>query len=258
MKKFLLFVITVVVTAAITACVCLFVIPKKGGENTTNSTSNDQTTKEPAEEKYEEIKAKYDNEEDDWIKNGKGTRVAFSEKKDGFSGLSVTEIKKNDDGTYTMKGVVYEPYKVTDEEYKELEEKGYITIYGEKYKKVTSVNGYEGISLVKDGENELIPTHIIDKDKNEKELKSNDQWGYCYRITDKHMQITLPGDTLVLGTNEYDMDSGNGTTVEELYNTKLGYIGYDDESGNKSALRLFNFVFKDDKCIELFSIPYES
>ena len=256
MKKFLLFLITVIITAAITACICLFVIPKKCENKTANTTSNNQNTKEPVEEKYEEIKAKYDNEEDDWIKDGKGPKVAFSEKKDGFSGLSITEIKKNDDGTYTIKGIVYEPYKVTDEELKELEKTGYITIYGDKYKKVANINGYEGISLVKDGENELVPTHGIDKDR--KDLVRNDQWGVCYRITDKRMQITLPGNTLVLGTNEYDMEAGNGTTVEELYNTKKEQSDYDDGSGNISALRIYNFVFKDDKCIELYSIPYES
>lgn len=254
MKKFSLFLITVIVVV-VTVCVCFFVFTKKdGNEGSQNNTDSDNKVN-LGDSKYEEITAKYDNEED-WIKNGKDTKVAFSESGDGFSGLSVTGIEKNSDGTYTIKGVVYAPYKVTEEEFKELEEIGYITIYGEKYKRVTSINGYEGISLVKDGESELI--RIFGIDTKSKLLQGNNQWGMLYRITDRHMKITLSANTLVLNSNEYDMESGTGITVEDLYNTRNGSCGYDDESGNKSFLSLYNFVFKDDKCIELYSIPYES
>ena len=66
-------------------------------------------------------------------------------------------------------------------------------------------------------------------------------------------------DVLVLGGNEHDMEAGEGCTVEELYETVRANKEYkDDESGTRDSVILYNFVFKDNKCVELYSFPYES
>jgi len=259
MKKFLLFFITVVITAAVTACICVFVIPK--GENKTGNQNNVASNNQVADNnqnnniKYEEIVAKYDNEDDNWIKNGKGTKVAFSGEIDDAAGLSITSINNNSDGTYTIKGVLYKQYEFTEAERKELEEKGTVTIYGEKFEK--SMDDYGNSVLRRKAKKEEYPEFHASEDG--KYLYRNTQWGACYRIIKgKHMQITLDGDTLVLGRSEMEMEEGTGTTVAELYNTMVKYSEFDDESGTKEDVRLFNFVFKNNKCIELYSIPFES
>jgi len=281
-KNVFICVIAVITTAIITACVCIFAMRKtdenKQNENSTNSnnevnvtsnaqnnstlgnnsnttsnTQNNTTSNNNTSSKntnYEEITAKYDNKEYDWIKNGKNTKIAFSEDKDGYSGLSITGIDKNSNGTYTIKGVMYKPYKVTDDELKKFKETGIITIYGEKYEERKDEYGNKG--LYKAGKKEEFASFRINEET--KEIQSQDQWGTCYRITDKHMQITLRKDTLVLGANEYDMQDGKGKTVEELYKTMKDF---DDESGN-GMHRCYNFVFKDGKCAMIFGTPYES
>lgn len=224
-----------------------------------NVVNNSVTSNNVNQEKYEEIVAKYDNEDDDWIYNGENTKLAFSSAFNGIygeKGLSITDIIKNSDNTYTIKGVVYENYKLTGSEIEELDSKGYIFIYGEKYKKdVSDVN--EGvIGLVKfDGSSDYREYYF---DTNKKLLMESTQWGECYRITNKHMQITVDADVLILGGSESAMQEGEGSTIAELYESKNGYVGYDDESGNKSDVKLYNFVFKNGECFEMFSIPYES
>lgn len=248
MKKFLLFVITVIVTAAITACVCLFVIPKKGGENTTNSTSNDQTTKEPAEEKYEEIKAKYDNP-DDWIYKGKNTKTAFSSEKGDYVGLSISKITKNDDGTYTIQGAACKEYSLTDREYKSLETNKEYKINGEKYVVIESNDETYGLAKNKNSE---YAQYRVRKDDHK--LVSQDQWGTCYRETEQYMQITVKGDVLVLDRAEISMESGEGKSVEEFYESKK----YVDDDGENNTCSAYNFVFKDGKCFEIYAYPFES
>ena len=110
----------------------------KNNIDNSNITNSTVTSNNGTQEKYEEIVAKYDNKDDDWIYNGENTKLAFSsafESNNDEKGLSITDIIKNSDNTYTIKGVVHEIYKLTDSEIEELDTKGYIYIYGKKYKK---------------------------------------------------------------------------------------------------------------------------
>lgn len=221
----------------------------KNNIDNSNITNSTVTSNNGTQEKYEEIVAKYDNKDDDWIYNGENTKLAFSsafESNNDEKGLSITDIIKNSDNTYTIKGVVHEIYKLTDSEIEELDTKGYIYIYGKKYKKdIRDENDENIVVLVNYDDSSDYLEYVFDI--NEKVLGDSTQWGECYKATNKHMQITVDADVLVLDANESAMEAGEGSTIAKLY-----------ESGNKNYSGLYNFVFKDGNCFEMFSIPYES
>ena len=235
-------------------------------ENTNNinnkeNYANKNTTKQGNNnaEEYETITAKYDNVEYAWIHNGNNTKLGFANAPNE-GGLSITNIIKNSDDTYTIKGVVYNEYKLTDSEIDELNSNGFIFIYGKKYKR-SNTDSENCIELTKceDKLEQYDPYYIYHLDKEKRTLtRPSWQWYTCYRITDMHMQIKVDANVFVLDRNEYAMNEGNGCTIDKLYKSRNNYLEYDDESGNRSDAVLYNFVFKDGKCIEMFSIPYES
>ena len=223
--------------------------------------ANRNTTKQGNNntEEYGTITAKYDNVEYAWIYNGNNTKLAFSDAPNE-GGLSITNIIKNSDNTYTIKGVVYNEYKLTDSEIDKLNSNGFIFIYGKKYERSnTDIENYIELTKCEDKLEQYDPYYIYHLDKEKRTLtRPSWQWDTCYRITDVHMQIKVDANVFVLDRNESAMEKGSGCTIDKLYKSRNKYLEYDDESENKSDVSLYNFVFKDGKCIEMFGIPYES
>lgn len=207
---------------------------KTVAENTTNNQSPN----------YEKIVPKYNFDENyQYSEKCLSTKMSFSN--DGeYVGLDIEEIIKNSDGTYTVRGTACEYYKLNDSEIAELERSGYVNIAGNKCKKVNEDN--ERIKLKEcDKTDEYAITYEFNK-KTKEVISMNTQYSEIYRNTEKRMEIILDKDVFVPDVGEIDAAEGKGMSIEEFYNTTKGY----------NISTLYNFGFKDGKCVEMFPIRF--
>ena len=168
-------------------------------------------------------------------KNNNNEITAELEDRDVFY---VTDAIKNDNNTYTLKGVIYSNYTISKNEITEASKKGKIELFGKEY--IITENEY--------GEYELyIPSEVLgytlrEKDSNNYYLETTAQISEVYKLTDKYKQITVLSD-LKCSHSYYDEQ----TTVNEFFENWESQEPID--STNPSPV--FKFFFENGKCVEI-------
>ena len=159
--------------------------------------------------------------------------------------LYITNVIENSD-TYTLQGVIYTKYIFTYDEFKEIENDGYMQLNDKKfiltepedtefavyslYEENEEIDGYPYYSIVFSD----IGVYYLRRDIA--------QVSACYRITDVYKQITI--DKNILCTDTYTEET---KTAKEIFTNYEYYESVD----STLPLPLFNFKFENGKCSEI-------
>ena len=166
----------------------------------------------------------------------------ITEELKGIDVLYVTDAIKNGNN-YTLKGVIYTQYTLTDEECSSIVNKGSMVIDNETYtvKNSDSSNEYDLFRP-----NNQYPLYKI------KESTSSGYYLECqaqiynvWKLTDQYKQITVSGNTKVL--DEYN----ENLTVEDLFSNYASSNPLDTTSPDAS--KTFKFKFENGKCTEVIN-----
>ena len=159
-------------------------------------------------------------------------------------GIYVTNVVKNENDTYTLQGILFGDYLLTDEEFLNIKNKGKMEVDGkewtlklneyaseEKYYLTDENNRYEfEISRLENGDWQLVHATQI--------------WQY-YKSMDVHAQITVDKD---IPCYEYHMDEeGMTKTVEDTFADFQSCIAPNDIGVGE----IWNLEMKDGKCVKL-------
>lgn len=169
---------------------------------------------------------------------------------DDMDVLFVTSSTKNDDNTYTLKGVLYTEYTLTKDEVDKCIKDKKMTVAGEEYI-VTQYYNTEKYILYKDYSGEDIKFDDIpvaytfkvkDSDSNLYYLERNSQIKETWKLTDDYKEITLDKDITV-----EDSLTGEESTVEEVF----GDFKKLSPKDTTSPYPAYTFEFKNGKCVKV-------
>lgn len=127
----------------------------------------------------------------------------------------VTDVIKNEENLYTLKGVIYTKYIISEAELGNILEQGKMQVNNVEYKIIKN-EGEINLDAVEyclcETNNEDV-RYILEKiNSDEYYLKSNATITDCYKLTDKYIQVSVKGDVTV--NDEVDRKI---KTVEEVF-----------------------------------------
>ena len=164
---------------------------------------------------------------------------------EGIDVLYVTNVEKNND-TYTLKGVVYTQYSLSESELQKVINKGTMEINNKSYKIKSNSNANE-YDLYDSTQNEIY-YKIKQSDKDKYYLEAQSQISDVWKLTNDYKEINVPKDTKCSMLFDYDE---NYNTVEDVFNN------FNEEkpteTTNPNAKRTFKFKFQNGKCIEVIN-----
>lgn len=211
----------------------------------------DKTT---TKEEIDSLKSQINNLEDettnennnfvDNVENGDNKYIEITNELEGIDVLYVTNVIKNNDDTYTLQGVIYTQYTLTDSELQEAINKGSIKINNKDYKIRNNSKEYD----LYDSEQNEIYYKIKKSDKDRYYLEAQAQISDVWKLTNIYKEINISKNTKCSMLFDYD----------EKYNTvKDVFEGYQKEEAidttNPNSKRTFKFKFENGKCTEVIN-----
>ena len=158
--------------------------------------------------------------------------------------LYVTDVKKNKNGTYTLKGTVYTKLTMTKDELEDIVAKGSYKYRGENLKVINS-NGDKGNAYEFHGNwsgQERVYYVAVKKSKDVYYIENTTENSNEWKMTKKHVSITLGKDLNV----EDDNENGDSTVESKFKDFKKVK---DEESYPPTPA--YTFEFKDGKCTKV-------
>ena len=176
-----------------------------------------------------------------------GNYTEITEELHPLTAFHVVNAIENED-TYTLKGVIYTHYTFTEEELKNIENKGYLEIDGKTYFLKVPEDDYALYELYEEGQS--YPLYTIKKEMYKQSpgepsyyfLDREAQISVAYKITEEHKQITV--DKNILCEN---VQTGELRTVEQEFLEYKGSI----PTNSTFPIPLYYFTFENGKCIRI-------
>ena len=123
----------------------------------------------------------------------------ISEELDGIDRLYVTEVVKNNNNTYTLKGRICTQYTLTKAELDKAVKEGSLFIDNEIYKIGKGKDGNHEYELY--SSNSKVAYYILKKDSNTYYIENTTENPNVYKSTDKFRKITVDDTVMVENTN---------------------------------------------------------
>ena len=174
--KWIFFAIVIVILAIDIAGFWKYKLKKTSSVTTLSTSSENETVNDSASNNEIKEQIEYKEAESKNFVNGEK--------------LFITDIKKEDDGKYTVKGLIYEQYEVTKDEYTKLKNaKSNIEILGIEYSK----DKIQSNNLKLKSSNENAENLYIKYDTKTKKyvLKDSTTDYSLYKKTEKYVQISV-------------------------------------------------------------------
>lgn len=236
-----------------------FVANKKenvGEEKVTNTTENIVTDNKTDKEdiKKEENKVKEDKV-NNTIKNETEEKEdnnykEITKKLEGIDGLYVTDVIKNKNKTYTLKGVIYSQYKLTHDELRKIQDKGKMKINDIEYIVSQDEEDPTIYNLIyKDDKEEFVNYQIKPLNNNEYFLECWSNISDVWELTDEYRQITIPADNSCKVIHEFGEETEKSTVEKEFGNYKKK-----EPKETANPYMIYNFEFKNGKVVEVYSL----
>ena len=131
---------------------------------------------------------------------------------EGIDCLYVTEVVK-ENNLYTLKGIVYTQYTISYLELNNAVQNGYFNLNNEKYT-IKQSNDSDEYDLYSSNFDEYALYKFKRLNSNEYYLECQAQISDVWKLTDKHMQITVDSSTLC--TQNFSYEEGD-VTVKEVF-----------------------------------------
>jgi len=166
---------------------------------------------------------------------------------EGIDVLYVTGVDESQD-TYTLKGVIYSQYTITQSELDKAVKARSIEIIGQKYTVEKSTEEDDVYEVYDDDtpgfipHNRINPYKIKKKDEDTYYLESHYQISNVWKLTKSYKQITVDKDTTV----EYDNSEEELTAEDEFSNFESSSP---EDTTNPSPA--YTFVFEDGECVKI-------
>lgn len=178
------------------------------------------------------------------VNNDKGQLI--TEELSGMDVLYITDAIKGDN-YYTLKGVIYTAYTLTDQEVSDMIKNGTYTVNNETYtvkynKEDNSYGLYE--------KNNKYPLYKMIKVGSYYYMESQAQIGNTWKKTNVHKEIVVSSNTPV--TIGFDTSSRYKTADDVFKNYKS--LTTIPDNTNPPFYYSFKFTFKDDKCVGLYNV----
>lgn len=175
------------------------------------------------------------------ISDNKYTEI--TDELEGIDVLYVTNAINNNDDTYTLKGVLYTQYTLSEAELQQIIDKGYMEINGERY--VIKNNDSNEYDLYQS--NVDYPLYKIKPiNSNSYYLEAQAQISDVWKLTDEYKEITVSGNTKCSMFSDYEEEYN---TVEDVFND------FDEtepiETTNPNSEKTFTFKFENGECVEI-------
>lgn len=216
------------------------------GETVTNTTENTDIGNKENDNKVEENKVNNTIEKQD------NKYKEITKKLDGIDGLYVTEVIKNKNKTYTLKGVLYSQYKISHKELRKILNKGKMSINSKEYiiKEADNDDSFEYKLIEKDDKDESAIYEIYELNDNEYFLQCNMNITDVWELTEEYRQITIPVDKSCKVVYNYGSEAPDELTVEEAF----GDYKKAEPEETSNPWMIYNFEFKNGKVIEVYNL----
>ncbi len=179
------------------------------------------------------------------VNNDKGQLI--TEELNGMDVLYVTDAIKNGN-YYTLKGVIYTAYILTDQEVRDMSKNGTYTINSTTYTVKQNKNGeYE---LYENGEKyPLYKIGHIDSMGNYYYLEIQTEVGNAWKKTNIHKEIVISANTPIdIGYDKAD----HYKIADDVFKNYKSLTTVPDTT-NPPFYYAFKFEFKDGKCVRLYN-----
>ena len=207
---------------------------------------NDKTlykVNEKLGECLEKIFNEGNSEKEEKVSNEDTTYKEITKELDGIDVFFVTDVEK-DNNKYTLKGVIYTKYTISNSEYENIIKNGNMKINDEIYNVKQSEYDKELYGLYTKQHN--MEHYTIKKDiDNTYYLEANTEISNVYKLTSDYRKITLDGKTKYV----YD-ESGEESTVKTIFNNYKSKKAEDDTN----PMPAYRFEFKNGKCEKILEI----
>ena len=159
-----------------------------------------------------------------------GYRIINSNLKD-YEAINIEEINKQDDNTYRLRGTLLSRYTITENEYDYLKNQEPLVVDDINYYFTWSDEHNEYIFVSKKSDN----IYFLEKDEETGNYFVNlyGDDSYVYEKTDIKVEVNVNSDVVCLINNEQEV------TAKRLFEEEEVTYG------------VFNFEFKDGKCIKI-------
>lgn len=167
----------------------------------------------------------------------------------------ITKVVKNENDTYTLKGVLYTKLIMTKNELEEIYEKGkysyynmifsnepenqqkYIEFLVRKNYKEDEFNKYDYAFIKMCGDEDKVCYYAVKKDEDSYYIKNIGQFGDEWKLTNNYKEITVPGN-LLINTDAEEI------TVNEYFKNFKDIQAEETNNPNSG----FRFEFEEGKC----------
>ena len=187
-------------------------------------------------------------------KNSKGNvnkkRVVFTDITDNLNDIDVLYVTKvvKSGKLYTLKGVIFTRYTITNSQLKNIKDKGFITINNKDFavKDITAPSEYDLKEYEVYGDDLEYPAYKIKQlDSKTLYLECQAQIIDAWKQTNEYKKITIPADTLCI----------SGYPVQEETTVGEYFKDYQDVAVrnviNPDSKHTFRFEFENGKCIKV-------
>lgn len=169
----------------------------------------------------------------------------ITEELKGIDVLYITDATKVG-SSYTLKGVIYTQYTLTDSELQKILNDGSFSINNETYtiKKSNSANEYDLFR-----KNDDYPLYKLKKSNStDYYLEAQAQISNVWKMTNEYKEITVPSNTKCSVNFDYEEEY---KTVEDVFKNFKSSNPIDTTNPDDS--KTFTFKFENGKCIEVIS-----
>ena len=160
---------------------------------------------------------------------------------DGIDVLFVTDALDNGDDTYTLRGVIYTQYTLSEDEFDQIVFDKQLEINNEFLDLQNTNNEY---SLVDDSGNVIY--NIVKNNDDTYYLESASQSSNVWKLTDDYMEITASSDTPCS-----IIESGT-TTVSDWFGNYSSDLP--SNTTNPDSKYCYTFNFENDNCTEVINV----
>ena len=189
----------------------------------------------------------------------------ITEELENGSCLFITKAIKNDNDTYTLQGVIFSHYLLSQNEVDEIVRKGTMDIENKTYRieivsnreDNSSDSRYVYLKLYSDNDQSDNPMYSIIKDSSLYYLeRTGVQLSYVWKMSNEYRQITVDKDTICEMGEFYDPYGliDNPKTVEELYESMFKAYENKLDPNSTNPIPSYTFEFENGKCVKI--IPW--
>lgn len=216
-------------------------------DNVSNTINNSQNNN--IESNVNKVQETTNNSSNSINKNESNSSNKYTEITNDLQGLDVlyvTNAIKNNN-SYTLKGVIYTQYTLSDNELKQIIDKGHMKINNTNYeiKKIENSNEY----ALYDANDEYPVFKIKESSSRCYYLEAQAQISDVWKLTNEYKEITIPCDEKCRVLFDYEEKYNN---VEDVF--KNFKETKPIETTNPDSEKTFTFKFENGKCVEVINV----